>query len=139
VVGGELEAELLTCPRGDAVEQIGGEVHDGAAPLADGVVVGLVGQVVGRWSVAEVDMDQDAGLLEGVEGAVHGREGDVGAVLLHPVGQLVDRQVLTVGVEQELQHGAACGREPAALLAHPLEELVQPWVLGGHGRRVTRP
>lgn len=103
MVGVEVEPEVLFESGRDVGEEVGGEVDHGAAALACRVVLELVRQVVDRPAVAEVHVGDHTECLEGLEGAVHRREVDLGMAPPHDLGQLLGADVARA-VEEAGQH-----------------------------------
>ncbi len=99
---------------------LGGDLLDSPAPFADKVLVVVVGQVEDCRPVGKVGVVDDPELLEGVEGAVDGRDIDRWEPAVDLRGDVLGRDV-RLGREEGLEDCLA-GRRPA----HPVGgELVQ--------------
>ena len=72
MVGPHDEPPLAPQAVGDLRQEARGRLLDGAAHLADEVLVEVVGQVVHGPAVAEVDVLYQPRFLQGLERAVHG-------------------------------------------------------------------
>ncbi len=77
VSGFEDEAEVALQLGAQRIEDGARHLDDPAAGLADEVLVGVLGEVIHRRTVAEMDVVDDAELLEVVEKAIHRRLVDV--------------------------------------------------------------
>jgi hypothetical protein len=136
VVGVGLEAVLTSQAGSEVVEEVGRQLDDGVASLAHGVVVDLVGEVVDRPTVAEVDMGHHAQVLERLQRAVHRGEMDVGMVGLDGGGEVVGRDMIRV-VEQRRQHGSARRRHPHVPVPERPHPSLEAVVSTGHGATVA--
>jgi hypothetical protein len=94
-----------------------GNVDDFPAALADEVLVGFVGEVVGGRSVTEVDVFDEADVLQGDELAVDGGVGHVRKLAFHPLDDVLGSQVEVSGVEKDLDGGPATRGGPSAVVA----------------------
>jgi len=104
----QLEAVVLTAPRDEGVELGGGHVANAPAPLAHEMAV-CTREVEERRTVWLVHMLHVSPLVQGVEGAVHGREMDLRVRVVNPEGEVVGAQVLRRAREQ-LNDQPSCGR-----------------------------
>lgn len=119
------EAVLALEPAHDRIERRGGKEDHRATSFADGVVVRVVDQVVGRdLTVAEAGAHDEAGGLEHVEGPVDGRQADVGVVVLDRAGELLRGEVLVVRVDESPQHRPTSRGHPLAAGAEALDQVV---------------
>ena len=95
----------------EGLELLGGDLLDAPTTLADQVLVVVVGQVEDRRPVGKVGMVDDPELLEGVEGAVDGRDVDRWEPAVDLRGDALGRDV-RLGREEGLENRLA-GRRPA--------------------------
>jgi hypothetical protein len=61
--------------------------------LAIEVIVRVVGEVIDRLSVTQVDVDDHTSALERIQGSIHGSQMDGGVLGLHGVGDLLGGQM----------------------------------------------
>lgn len=116
----DLEARLVAESLLDLGQCIAGQLDDGAARLAVGVVVEPIGRVVHGPAVPEVHVRHHAEALERIEGAVHGRAVDVGMDDADVGGDLVGGQVIA-GVGDGGDDGPARRGDPHAARSQPVE------------------
>jgi hypothetical protein len=83
-------------PSGQPVELSAGHLDDDLAVTADQMPVGLVGEMEGRGTVAEVDVGDDAELFESGQGAVDRRLGHIRKPGSHLGGDLFGVEVAVV-------------------------------------------
>jgi len=110
----DLEAEVIAEALAQPLERVVGDLDHPAARLADEVMVGVVGEVVHRWSVAEVNVIDHAEAGEIVEKAIDGRLVHIGLAGLDGGRELFGRGVFAV-IDQGLQDRTARARHPAAV------------------------
>ncbi len=125
--GADLEAVAAPEVTGQIREQLGRDLDDGPAVLADEVLMDVVGQVVHRGAVTQVRVLDQAELGEGVQAPV---DGGAMHVRMQPVdlgGELVGGKV-SVGAGQGAQERPASGRHPLPPTAEALDQLVDPFV-----------
>lgn len=96
-------------------EEIVGHVQDGAALLADEMAMRAVRQVVGRRTMPDVRVHDDAETLQLLEVAIDRREMHVRHLRLHRSGQIFRGRVVR-RLEEDFQEEPACGRRSATLL-----------------------
>ena len=96
------------------------EFDNGTAAVAHGMMVGLARQVIGRATVAEMDMGHHAEAFERVEGSIHRRKVNPG---VGPLGRGGD--ALGVGVvrrvDESCEHRQAGGGDAPARGAQQLD------------------
>ena len=103
------------------------ELDERAAVVAHGVVVAVAGEVVRGGGGAGVDLGDEAGVFEELEGPVDGGEVHVGVLRVDSFDELVRGQVVGVVGEQFGDDGPAGGRDAFA----PGSELIEEVVDGG--------
>lgn len=102
-----------------------GELHGRTAAPADGVMVGVPGEVVGDGLVAEAGRPEDARLPQRLDGAIHGRQVDGRGATPDPGGEFLDADVVMSGVEQFGEHGPPGGGHPDPASTELVEEGVE--------------
>jgi hypothetical protein len=115
----QLEAVVLADPRDDGVELSGGNVANAPALLAHEVAV-YAREVEERWTVRLVHVLHVSPLVQGVEGAVHGREMDLRVRVVNSESQVVGSQVLRRAREQ-LDDQPSCGRNASPVGSERVE------------------
>jgi hypothetical protein len=115
----QLEAVVLADPRDEGVELGGGNVANAPALLAHEMAV-CAREVEERWTVRLVHVLHVSPLVQGVEGAVHGREMDLGVRVVNPEGEVVGAQVLRRAREQ-LDDQPSCGRDASPIGSERVE------------------
>ena len=103
------------------------------ADLADDVLMGVVGQVVHRPPVTEVDVVDDAQVLQVGEGAVDRRPVDVRVAFAYALGEVVGGDVLA-RAHQLGEQGSPAGRHPTTPLTDQGQESIH--AVCGHVDRV---
>jgi len=98
-------------------EEIVGHVQYGATLLADEMAVRAVREVVGRRTMPDVRVHDDAETLQLLEVAIDRREVHVRHLRLHRSGQIL-RGGMVRRLEEDFQEEPAGGRGSAPLLPH---------------------
>ena len=94
-----------------------------AALATDKVTVIVTREVIGRWAVSEMDMLNDAEVLQLIEIAIDSRQVDIWRDALDIGGEFFDGAVPIAFVEALEQH-AAGGRDPPPFGTQPLDHLL---------------
>jgi hypothetical protein len=115
----QLEAVVLADPRDEGVELGGGHVANAPALLAHQMAV-CAREVEERWTVRLVHVLHVSPLVQGVEGAVHGREMDLRVRVVNPEREVVGAQVLRRAREQ-LDDQPSCGRNASPVGSEGVE------------------
>src|SRR5919109_1371273 len=119
----DLEAELSLEHPQKVAQLRSRQLLDSFAPLADEVLVCVVGTVIDRAAVPEVDEIDHAELLERLERPVDGRDVHRRKPLLNPARDLIRGQVAP-GREDRFDDRLARGRAPSAVGGEPAEDAV---------------
>ena len=125
VVGVQPEAVVPLDAAGERGEHVGRELDNGPAPIAHDMVVGIIGEVVHRRTVAEVDVVHHVELGEPLKRAVDGRQVDVGIGVLHGIGQRLGCD-MTVRFQQRGDDRPPRPRHPPAVLTQTVQDLLEP-------------
>jgi hypothetical protein len=136
MVGLKAEAVLLVEPAREWSEELVRHFDDDTAHIADEVLVRVIEQVVHRAPMPQVDVIDDAELLERVERAVDGRAVDVGLRALHDLSEILGRDV-GLGLDEGRHESPSRGRDPTTALPQSIEDAVEPSGLHkGDGSRI---
>jgi len=114
VVGRNQEVEVPSQALLEAAVESSRDLGDRSAGLAHQVKVLLVGEVVDGWPMPEVSVLDDALPLEGIQGPVHGRRGDLGMLTMDALGEFLGGHVAG-SLEQRSDHGSALNGGPATV------------------------
>ena len=87
-----IEVEFRSERLEEGLELLGGDLLDSPTPFANKMLVVVVGQVEDRRPVGKVGTVDDPELLEGVEGAVDGRDVDRGEPAVDLRGDILGRR-----------------------------------------------
>jgi hypothetical protein len=115
----QLEAVVLADPRDEGVELGGGNIANAPALLAHKMAV-CAREVEERRTVRLVHVLHVSPVVQGVEGAVHGREMDLRVRVVNSESQVVGSQVLRRAREQ-LDDQPSCGRNASPVGSERVE------------------
>lgn len=127
------DGEALTCGyepepvfecRGQRAQDVLGHLGHSSARPADEVVVDVVDGMVDGSSLTEVDPCDHLEGLEGVEGAIHRRQVDVGVVRPHGVGDVLGGEVVVSSGEECGHDRPSSGGDSAAVSSEHLQDRV---------------
>jgi hypothetical protein len=114
MAGLDMESVGLGQLGGEYGECLVGNLDHLSAPLAQQVLVAILGQVIRGGAVAEMDMLDDPELLQRGEVAVNGRLGHVGVKELHLAYDVFGAEVRLPSIEQDPDGGPPGIGSPSA-------------------------
>lgn len=116
----DLEPHITVDRPEEGLELRRGELDDPLAPLADEVLVVLVGEVVDGTPVPQMDVIDDARLFEGFESPVYGRDVHGRKAALHTTDDVVGRY-MTAGLQECLDDRLTRYRSAPTRGGEPIE------------------